>query len=780
MNVNSNNNVQSENNQDIQDSDSIDFSAILKKYSRKWRWFLLSFAICISLAIIYTLVANPIYRVSAKILIKENTSGGASMDFLSGFKDLGFDFGINNLDNEIAILQTRTLALQVSDSLNLRISYIYKEGLLRDVDLYKNSPLFVKLVNYENKITSTYEIDKKDKNLLTIKNKELNFEVTAKYGEIIETPEGGLFIEQNLNVKEEKFPITVIISSQVPVPPIDVNVINKRASVLAITMLSDNPEKASEIINTLIYLYNEQVFQDKNISARSTIDFINNRLEVISGELGSAEKKVEDYKKSQNMTDIQADAQIYLTTNSEYEKKLSDTNLQLSILSSIKDYLADNNNKDNIVPSNLGIQDATLLELIKAFNEAQLEKSKMTKGMKSDNPILKNYDEETKLLRLKLLENVKNVEQATKIARNEIQKQENLFSSKLSNLSTQEREFRELYRQQNIKESLYLYLLQKKEETGLYLTAVVPNAKIIDKTYIPSVPIAPRKSLVFLVAIVFSIIIPIILIYIKDILNYKIKDKEDLAKLKVPYLGDIPYSSELLLAPDESGTAVSERFRTNCINLEFVLNGEKHKTILVTSSLSGEGKTHYTTNLAIALSNLGKKVLLISLDLHKQRSDHFKLVKNISRDNGISSYLIGSIETVDEIIHKSNNYKNLDVIDSGPIPPNPAVLLTNIKVKELFDYVRDKYDYIIVDTPPIGLLADTMLINKFSDLTIYMVRLNYTPKKLLQNIQELYATKKLTNMYMLLKGSESNNTYDDYYGNKYYNSYYNNSKTKKK
>lgn len=772
--MNTANNLDNNLSQQNQDEDNIDLSSILNQYRKNWKTFFLSFIIIISCSVIYLFVASPKYKISSLVLIKEEQNSTADM-LTSSFSSLGFDVGVKNLDNEMAALQTRNLALKVSDSLNLRVSYFKKKGILKKVDLYKKSPAIIKLINFKNIETVEYNVDKIDDNTLSITNKDTNLK--AQYGDIVKTNEGSFVLNKNITTDSSvSYPIILSIAPGSPLPKIEVESTAKRSSVLNISTTDTNPEKACDIINTLIFFYNEDAYTDKNLSARSTIDFIDSRLSIISGELENAEKSVEDYKKENKLTDLKADAEIYLQSNSEYDKKLSEITLNINVLSSIREYLEDNKHKNNIVPSNLGIQDATLLELMKTFNEAQLEKIKMTKGMKSENPILKNYEDETELLRKNLIENIKNVETGFKLAKNEVLKQENTFSSKISNLSTQEREYRELYRQQNIKETLYIFLLQKKEETGLYLTAVVPNAKIIDHAYIPDAPVSPKKSIILLVALVLSLIIPIIIIYVKSLLNYKVSSHDDLAKLSnIPYLGEIPINKEPLLEPNENGTIISEKFRTNCINLDFVLNGQKHKVIMTTSSLSGEGKTYYTTNLAIALSNMGNKVLLINLDLHK--NDGYHLADAI-KNNGISTYLIDSHKSIEDIISKSKNYQNLDIINNGPIPPNPAMLLISPKIKDIFDTVRDKYDYIVVDTPPIGLMADAMMLDRYADLTIYVIRQNYTPKKSLQNIQEIYKSKKLTNIHTILNGVDMKEVYGEYY-DKNYNRYYGKNSKKK-
>lgn len=749
---------------DLQDEEKdIDIVELFHKYWKHWKWFLLSFAVCVSCAAVYGLMASPEYEVAAKVLIKED-DGKSSIDMLSAFSDLGFNVGGKNLENEIEVLKSRSLMQLVSDSLNLRVNY-FLDDKLRKTDLYKKAPVTARFSGFHLTRTIPFTVDyDKAKNILRVSNEELSMDVESQWNEPIVTPYGTLVIAKNIN-GEQIFPVTVTILGELYTRSIEITPTSKYASVLELSLRDANPQKAEDIINTLVFFYNRETIIDKNITAQSTIDFINTRLEIISGELGGVEKEVEDYKKVHRLTDIGADANVYLSANSEYEKKISEVNLQLSILTSIRAYLEDDRNKDNVVPSNLGINDPTLVSLVENFNQALLDKARITKGMKPGNPILKNYEEEAAMIRRTLIENIKNVESGVKLTKTELAKQGNKYSSKITGLSTQEREFRELYRQQNIKETLFLYLLQKKEETGLYLTAVAPSAKIIDATHVTPQPVKPRKGVIIFIACVISILIPIILIYLKGLINYKIVTKDELMKLSnVPFLGEIPKDKISLLTSNESGSILAEKFRISCVNLDFMLTRKKGNRILVTSTLSGEGKTFYSTNLAVSLANIGAKVLLINLDIHK--SDISTLFK-VDSKQGITTFLADKTENVDDIIFKAPDYDSLDIIPAGPIPPNPGSLLMSVRLGFLFDQIEDRYDYIVIDTPPIGLLADALMIAKYADATAYIVKLNYTPKSAFSNINNVFQAKKLPNMSIVLNESELKDNFGKYY-NKYY------------
>ncbi len=754
-------------NSDYNNSDpmEVSFAEILLHYLKHWKLFLISVIVCLTCFIIYLQFAIPQYRVSSSVIIKDEKKG-QGYD-LTAFNDLGIITQKSNVDNEIEILSSKALMQQVIDSLHINVLYFKNTGLKKE-ELYKKSPIQVTVNEYKKKGSFIISKDTK-KNKLHLKSNddsEEDFERLINVGEMFESPWGWLTISF-MTVENSEFPVIVKILSKDTYPMISVERKNLNASSVNIEAITSCPDKGIDIINTLIFVYNQQVINDKNYVANNTINFINERLADISGELQVAEKNVETYKQSRNLTDTKAEAGLYLTANSEYEKKISDADMQITILNYVRSYLKASENKDNIVPANIGLSDPTIINLINTYNDLILDKKRATSGMKQGNPLLQEYDDRANSLRSNLLKGIDIAESGLKLSRNELVKQETLYSRKIRGLSTQERESRELYRQKEIKETLFLYLLQKKEETGLTLALATPNARVIDKAFMDKNPVKPKKQILFIGAFLCGLIIPIIYIYIKGLFNFRLENKEELIKtVKAPYLGEIPISKGSTPLPTEKvRSGIAEKFRTITSNLKFLAGQDENKVIIITSTVSGEGKSFVSRNLALSLATSGKKTLLIDLDIRKSVMNE---TLDLTPSKGIVIYLSDPSIKVEDIIDKSGKiHGKLDIIPTKILPPNPAELLDSDRLDKLFKEVVPQYDYIIVDTPPIGLVADAFRISQFASACIYVTRKGYTHKKSLPDIQSLYQEKKLHNMSCILNGV-SQSKYYGHNGDNYY------------
>lgn len=747
----------------------IDLVELFFEYLRNWKWFLLSGIVVLGLTVLYLLSTTPSYRVTSKILIKDE-KGGQVMDITNAFSDLGLGLqgSGTNIENEIEILKSKNLLQKVGDTLGLYATYYEKRGL-RNVELYNLSPVLIENIEYEKKSASAYTFEirsEKGDDTFTVEDKVSKEEKKVKLGDLVIMPDVTFKLVKNPKIilDDKDIRIKATLRKINYNPGIEAVKIGKYADVIEITSIGASPNKLIDIVNAVIYFYNEQAVEDKKKVSKETIAFIDNRLADISGELTEAEVDVERYKQGQNMADLQAESQAYLSSSSEYGKKVAETELKLNLLSSIENYLNSSEHKDQIVPSNLGIEDPTLLSIMKEYNEHQLEKARVTKGMSGSNPVLKTYEDRTALLRKNLMESVRNVRSGLRISRNELQKQENLFSSRIRGLSTKERRTRELYRQQSLKETLFIYLMQKREEAGLFRTAIMPTSKVIESAHrLPYGPVKPRRAIILLAAMLIALIIPAIIIYLRSLMDYKISNLDELASLvSIPLLGEIPINTtgHEILTADDDHTAIGEKFRLVCANLDFMLSGQRNKTVMVTSSISGEGKSFFSANLASALSHIGNKTLLINLDVRK--ADLAELYGVYSKI-GITSYLSDKTIKPEEVIQSSGTeYPNLDIVPAGIIPPNPVALISSPRLGELFEAVKGKYDYVIIDTPPVGLVADALLVNKFANLTVYVVRAQETHKNYMRQVQHLYDNNKLKNMALVLNSVDYNKRYGAY------------------
>jgi capsular exopolysaccharide synthesis family protein len=733
-------------------------------YLRYWKYFILSMVIFLSLGYVYLRYSTPVYKVASKIEISDEKKGNSAVD-MTAFNDLGIFTSRNNLDNEIEVLNSQTLMKGVIDSLRIGVSY-FTEGRVKDMEIYKQTPVFVTMSNVEK--TGSFTVDLVDEHSLSVRSPQEGFDRIVELGTEVSSPWGLLAFSLN-PFGTANYPVTVVVGNPKEFPVVQIRPLNKTSSVVEVSTTIACTEKGKDIVNTLVDHYNKNAINEKNYVAYSTIRFIDERLGIISGELQTAEKDVELYHKQQGITDLQAQGQLLLASSTEYDKKITDAIIQLDILRSIKSFLMAPANNGNIIPANVGLTDHTILSLIQTYNSETTEKNKSTAGMKAGNPILVQAENHIASIRDNLLKGINISESSMELNIRELKRQENMYLGKARGLSTQERESRDLYRQQTIKETLYTYLLQKREETGLSLVLATPNAKVIDMAYFDSKPVKPKKSIIMLAALILAIIIPFSVIYIKDLFDNKIHSKEDILRiLKVPFLGDIPFvKSKDPFPVAKVRSAIAEKFRVISSNLEFMTGNDKSKIISVTSTTSGEGKSFFSFNLAMSLATTGKKTLLIDLDIRKSSLNK---ILDVEVTKGSALFLADPKIRISEVIDKSGHYhEKLDIIPVMIFPPNPAELLASNRLEQLFQMVERDYEYIIVDMAPIGLVADAFRINAFSTATIYLTRADYTYKQALLEIQELYRENRLHNLGIVLNAVAPTKRYGYGYGYGYGN-----------
>jgi tyrosine-protein kinase Etk/Wzc len=752
--------------------ENINIREIVIKYLLKWHWFLISVVICFFIAYFYLKITNEEFQVQTTILIKKDKSASGLID-MSMLDGLGGSVSSSKeIEDEIQILTSKTLMSNVIRSLSVETEY-FKKDKFKYNEIYPLTP--IQLVTprmFKDTVKQTV--------IFNILRKENEYQIDFNYGKIhnsykitdlnqsIITKVGIFKFLKKIQIKNGEtykivtYPIRSLTDDYCK--SIKISSVTKRASAINISTISACPLKSEVVLDKLIELYNQDAVIDKNLIATSTASFIQERIILIGSELLDEEMNVENYKKKNKLTDITTDANIILKSASEYDNKSAELETQLNLVSYIEAYVKDNKHQYDLVPANLGIEDKSLMQLIQDYNYTLLQRIKVMRTTNERNPVITQIEQQLKALRASIIVSIGSIKDGLKISKRDVLGKTNQFSSRISGVPTQERELTEILRQKDIKSKLYLFLLQKREENALSLASTIPSAKTLDAAYSSLKPVAPRKMIIYLFAIMFGILIPLIYIYIHDLLNNKIINSKELKRLvKAPYLGSIGLKKEadVVVVREGKTTPIVEMFRIIRTNLQFMLAGKENPVILITSSISGEGKSFTSINIAMSFALMKKKVVLVGLDI---RSPMLGDYLHLSKERGITMYIADESYVVDDIIVPSNLHPFLDVIPAGPVPPNPAELIMNQRLDDLFLQLREKYDYVIVDSAPIGLVSDTYLINRVVDNCIYVARQNYTPREATDLINEIYEHNRLNGMSIILNGTDESSGYGYGYG----------------
>jgi len=742
----------------------IDVKQFVFKYSRYWYSFVACILLCLAFALLYLYWATPQYKITSTMLLK---NGEIEANTLSNSAQLGEIDLFNTkqiIDNEIEVLKSKSLMQRVFSELSLFVTYYEKQGF-KTVEIYgQKVPIRISINKlhssaYDNPITITR------KTSTTFDLAEENGDVsTHKYGEEISKPYG-IFSVISAPVgpaadSRIQGPIIVRFQNITKLASdyndaLKVEAVNKRTSVIRISLIEPVPEKGTDIINKLLEVYGKEALEDRNLIAHTTIQFIDQRLKYLTSELSEVEKDVEQYKRQNELTDVTSNADQYLEQAGETRKQIADLDIQIDVLGSIEDYINKQPGKYELVPSTLTIQDPTLMQLITKFNDLQLERERMLRTTLPNNPLVQEQNDQLASLQLSILENLHNIKNSLTITRKSLETSSNRFRSQIQKVPSIERDLLEINRQQGTKGNLYLYLLQKREESALALEVTVSKSRMLDPATPDPYPVSPKKTLVYLFALIIGIGTPFTAIYLKDALNDKVQSKKDVQRAtNTPILGEISVNStnKNLVVKEESGSSIAEHFRLVRSNLQFATAGKENKVILVTSSISGEGKTFFCINLASSLTLIGKKVVLLELDLRRP-----SLMKQLDlvREKGISDFLVASDKVfIEDIIKPYGPVPGLYIANCGSIPPNPAELMMSENLAHLISELRASFDYVIVDTAPVGMVADAFSLSSITDSTIYLVRYNYTAKPNLELIEDIYVNKKFNHPMIVLNSAK--------------------------
>lgn len=775
-----------------QSEEQVNIQELLFRYLIHWPWFVVSIIICIACAWGYLRLTTPIYNISATVLIKdEKKGGGASMSSdLEKMGLEGFVSSSSNVDNEIEVLRSKSLSREVVNNLGLFVTYM-DEDEFPSKELYHTSPVLVSLTHQEaDKLPGRMEI-----NMILQPTGALGVQITVgekeyrkqfdKLPAVFPTDEGTVAFFANNdtlsavrpeNITKERH-ITAFINRPFSVLKEYVNSLSiaptsKTTSVVVISLENTNTRRGRDYINKLLEMYNINANNDKNEVAQKTAEFIDERIGIISKELGSTEQDLENFKRSAGITDLSSEAQIALTGNAEYEKKRVENQTQINLVMDLQRYMK--GNEYEVLPSNIGLQDAASAGAIDRYNQMLVERKRLLRTSTENNPTIINLDTSIRAMRTNVQATLDATLKGLQITKEDLAREASRYSRRINDAPTQERQFVSIARQQEIKSGLYLMLLQKREENAITLAATANNAKIIDEALADDNPISPKKTIVYLVALVLGVGLPVGVIYLIGLTKFKIEGRADVEKLtSLPVVGDIPLADEKtgsIAVFENQNNLMSETFRNVRTNLQFMLENGKN-VILVTSTISGEGKSFISANLAISLSLLGKKVVIVGLDIRKPGLN--KVFNIPKKEHGITQYLTNTTANLMDFVQPSDINKNLFILPGGTVPPNPTELLARGGLEKAIETLKANFDYVILDTAPVGMVTDTLLIGRVADLSVYVCRADYTHKAEFTLINELAENNKLPNLCIAINGLDLNSRkYGYYYGYGKYGKYY--------
>lgn len=791
-------NLELESIQENEEKSSFDFAVIYTTLILNWKWFVLSLIICLGAAHIYLRYATPIYQAAAKLLIKEEQNGRRGNSIQSS-ANLGIISNSNGIDNEMEILKSRTLAQQAVYDLKLYTTYRH-EGRIKDHLIYGEQEVNVDM-DYEHlkKLNApmSFKITREGRNyhvvgsyFVPIDDNSYNpgpvtvDKVITALPATLGTRVGMVKFTQNGNYMlrdGESLKVTMIapeIAAGKYVGSLSVSPSTKATSIAQLVITDEIPQRAIDYLKQLAIVYNRQANEDKNQIAVRTEQFINQRLEKINAELGNTEGQLENYKKRNNMVQLSMNASTAFSNADSYAQKLNEANTQVALLDELTKYMNEPSNRHQPIPSNVGLNDASATSLINKYNEIALQRNQLLHSASESSPTVTPLTSQLDDLQASIKRAMSQARAGLNIQRNSIASQQGKYQGQISNTPEQERILTQIGRQQEVKSGLYLMLLQKREENSISLAATADKGKLIDNPVFAG-KVTPKDSMILIIAFGLGLAIPALILFLLAFFRYKIEGHDDVAKLtKLPIIADVAIASDRaktkadIVVHENKNNLMEEIFRSLRTNLQFLMK-EHDKVILMTSTTSGEGKTFIASNVAISFALLGKKVVLVGLDIRKPRLA--ELFEIDDHHHGITNLLIKDNITWDDVnkqIVNSGVNSNLDLLMAGPVPPNPGELVTRKSLEETMDILKEHYDYIVIDTAPVGLVTDTLALGRIANATVYVCRADYTQKSSFGLINGLAYEKKMPNMSIVLNGVDlSKKKYGYYYGYGKYGKY---------
>lgn len=763
----------------------------------KWYWFAISLFITLTIAVLYLLSTPPIYTRTAAILVKDNSKSSSSTSAMNDFSDLGIFKSNTNINNELLTLKSPTLMTEVVNRLGLNETFTIRKGL-KNVDLYKVSPVTITFCDkIEVPLSFTIKFSSKEAfaiSELEISGEDIGETLSAQMGDSIQTSAGIMivsptqeftdaFIGTSIRYVRGSVRAAVDTYSNALVAELG----NEDATIINLSINDTSIRKAEDILNTLIEVYNENWIRDKNQIAVSTSQFISDRLGVIESELGHVDENISSYKSEHLLPDVQAASSLYMAQSAENNKELSTLNNQLSTAQYIRREL-NTKQLDQTLPANSGIVSANIETQISEYNNLVLDRNRLIANSSEKNPLVKNMASSLQSMQRTIIQSVDNLIVSLNTQIRSLRRQEEATTNRLASNPNQAKYLLSVERQQKVKEELYLYLLQKREENELSQAFTVYNTRLITAPRGSMFPTAPRKMNILLVAFAVGLLVPAVGIFMKENMNTKVRGRKDLENLSIPFIGEIPQYSgtkkkwwefkhrkrqdmKTIVVNEGNRNIINEAFRVLRSNMDFMASKDNNQHVFVLTSFNpGSGKSFLAINIAISFAIKKKKILVIDGDLrHRTVSSYVD-----SPNKGLSDYLNNQIEDWKEIIVSYKGYTNLHILPIGTIPPNPTELLEDSKLSMLIEALRPEYDYIFIDCPPVDIVADAQIIEKWADRTIFVVRSGLLDRSMLSELENMYTGKRFKNLSMILNGTESTGgRYGYRYGYHYgYASYY--------
>jgi tyrosine-protein kinase Etk/Wzc len=744
---------------------SISLKELIYKYIPYLPWIILSVSICLLCAYLILRYSTPIYRASGRMLLKKQAMNNTR----DRFDDIFTLQGTANLNDEIEQMRSTSMALRVVKASGLQISY-YNKGNIRTSRMHRfESPIRLKVVSLPDS-SSSYSMQINmlpDNNSFTLEgmgNKKYYFNQPITINRAVFTIEKGY-------VPVESYVSKVFIAIYQPAEQIakglgkSVNIVqsNDVSNVLTVSFDSENPRLGVDMVNGFMNAYEESNLEDKRQIASNTLIFIDEHLNDLRSDLGGVERNLQNFREKSRALNVDVQSMLSLNKANTIEDQATDLDVKLKVIDYLSLYMSNENNAFKMVPSTLGINEPTLIQSVTEYNKLQVQRETSLQTIPPSNPVILNLDATIEKLRTDIVESLKNVRQSYTVMQDKLQLRTQNTESNLTTIPGKEKRLLEITRQQKILEELYSYLLQKKLETSIASASTVSNIKIIEAADYSSAPVAPNRKSTYFLAIFLGIGLPVGIIFLKEMLNDKVRSKNDIEKgTTTPVLGEVGHSENAgaLVVTKNNRQYLAEQFRIIRSNLQYILPKIEKPVLMVTSSFSGEGKSFVSTNLGAVLALSGKRTVILEFDIRKP-----KIMKGLGLNErkGITNYIVGSLD-LQEIIHPVPDVENLFVIPCGPVPPNPAEMLLNEKIDQLFRELHARFDAIIIDTAPVGLVSDAITLGRFANSSVYIVRHGYTMKKQIQLIDDLYKHNKLPHLSIVINDIPSRGGYGGYYG----------------
>lgn len=758
-----------------------------------WRWFLVAVILSVSVAALYILRTTPMYTRSTSLLIKDDKGDGVS-DMTQAFENMGLMKSNSNLNNEMQIISAPTMMKEVARRLHLDMQ-MSVEGRFRPRPLYNDTPVFVKFSSpLAEEQSFSFKIQFQQDGTMWLKdftNEDGEVEaapVKARFNQQVRTPVGVLAVSaapsykgglEDQTIIVDKLPLEV--AGNIYSARLSVSLSDKDATILNISVNDEIPDRADDVLLALIDVYNEKWLQDKNLIADSSSKFIEERLDAISKELGDVDEDISEYKSRNLLPDVEAVSAMYMQRSTKNQDELLNLTNQLGMARFIRDYLKDRSKGNMLLPSNTGIQSSGIENQISEYNQLMLRRNELVANSNAEDPQVKKYDVSLAAMKTAILRSIDN--QISQIEQQivNVQSSEGATNQQLASNPKQAKHLLSVGRQQKVKEALYIFLLQKREENELSKAYTAYNSRIVQPPYGSNVPTSPRKQMIMLVALVLAFAVPGGILFLRETLNTKVRGRKDVENISAPYVGNIPQlpgTANLSLKREKRPESrivvdvnahdqVNEAFRILRTNLDYFINTKNAGHFVMTTSFNpSSGKTFIAANLAKTVSLKGKRVLVMDMDL--RRKSLSKMLHS-QPSHGVSNYLAGMEGDLDKLIVKNGFGEGLDVLPVGTIPPNPTELLLSDNMKKLFDELRDRYDYVFVDCPPIDIVADTSIVKEYIDVTVFILRVGLADRRLVGTLNEIYRKGSFNNLCLLLNATKRQP--GNYYDYKYAYSY---------